>query len=47
MAKVFDYVVPIRHVNDLADTVGAYLRGDRTKLKWLINFSITAATHET
>ena len=47
MARVFDYVVPIRHVNDLADTVGAYLRGDRTKLKWLINFSITAATHET
>jgi hypothetical protein len=47
MARVFDYVVPIRHVNDLADTVGAYLRGDRTKLKWLIDFSITAATHET
>ena len=47
MARVFDYVVPIRHVNDLADTVGAYLRGDRSKLKWLINFRITAATRGT
>jgi hypothetical protein len=43
MAKIFDYVVPLRHVNDLAKTVSEYLDGDRTKLKWLIDFSITPA----
>jgi hypothetical protein len=43
MAKVFDYVVPLRHVNDLARVVAEYLAGDSTKLKWLIDFKITAA----
>ncbi|MCG5060898.1 MAG: hypothetical protein KA714_23710 [Limnoraphis sp. WC205] len=40
MANVFDYVVPIERINDLADTLYAYLYGDRSKLKWLIKFSI-------
>ena len=40
MAKVFDYVVPLRHVNDLAHVVAEYLAGE---LKWLIDFKITAA----
>ncbi|KKD34841.1 MAG: hypothetical protein WAN66_24690 [Limnoraphis robusta] len=40
MANVFDYVVPIERINDLADTLYAYLNGDRSKLKWLIKFSI-------
>jgi hypothetical protein len=43
MAKVFDYVVPLRHVNDLAHSIAEYLAGDRTKLKWLIDFKITTA----
>ena len=43
MANVFDYVVPISRVTELADTVKAYLTGDRSKLKWLIEFSITQA----
>jgi hypothetical protein len=45
MAKVFDYVVPLSHVNDLAITVAEYLNGDKSKLKWLIDFSITATTY--
>ena len=40
MAGVFDYVVPLRHVNDLAFTIGEYLAGDKTKLRWLIDFRI-------
>jgi len=43
MARVFDYVVPLRHVNDLAQAIGEYLAGDKSKLKWLIDFKITAA----
>lgn len=44
MARVFDYVVPLRHVNDLARSVAEYLAGDKTKLKWLIDFKITSAS---
>ena len=40
MANVFDYVVPIERINDLAQTLYAYINGDRSKLKWLIQFSI-------
>lgn len=43
MARVFDYVVPIRHVDELAKAVGEYLEGDKTKLRWLIDFRITPA----
>lgn len=43
MANVFDYVVPIGRVDDLAQSIEAYLNGDRTKLKWLIEFRISAA----
>ncbi len=43
MARVFDYVVPLRHINDLAHTVSEYLAGDKTKLKWLIDFTISGA----
>ena len=41
MARVFDYVVPLRHVNDLALTIREYLAGDDSKLKWLIDFRIS------
>ena len=44
MANVFDYVVPITRVTELVETVSAYLDGDTSKLKWLIQFRITPAT---
>jgi hypothetical protein len=43
MARVFDYVVPLQHVNSLSEAVSEYLDGDTTKLKWLIDFKITPA----
>jgi len=43
MANVFDYVVPIGRVPELADTLVAYLAGDASKIKWLIDFRISAA----
>ncbi len=43
MARVFDYVVPLRHVNALAAAVAEYLAGDTKKLKWLIDFRIRPA----
>lgn len=43
MAGVFDYVVPLRHVNVLAITIEEYLAGDKTKLRWLIDFRVTPA----
>lgn len=41
MAKVFDYVVPLGRSAELAKTVAAYLAGDKSKLKWLIDFRIS------
>lgn len=41
MAKVFDYVVPLGRSAELAKTVAAYLGGDKSKLKWLIEFRIS------
>jgi hypothetical protein len=43
MTRLFDYVVPIGAVADVAEAVLAYLKGDRTKLKWLVHFSVQAA----
>lgn len=43
MAKIFDYVVPLAHVNDLAKAISSYLKGDLTKLKWIVDFKITDA----
>lgn len=40
MAQVFDYVVPLRNVNDVARTISEYLAGDESKRRWLIEFSI-------
>lgn len=42
MAGVFDYVTPLSHVNELASAIAAYISGDQSKLKWLIDFRITA-----
>ena len=43
MANVFDYVVPIGRVDELVQSIDAYLRGDLRKLKWLIDFRIRPA----
>ncbi|MBK9039193.1 MAG: hypothetical protein IPL83_08530 [Bdellovibrionales bacterium] len=40
MAKVFDYVVSIGRVPELVEILKAYLAGDKSKLKWLIQFRI-------
>jgi len=40
MAKVFDYVVPLSESEMLAKKIRAYLDGDKSILKWIINFSI-------
>lgn len=41
MADVFDYVVPIGRIDNVVQCIKAYLNGDRTKLKWLVDFRIT------
>jgi hypothetical protein len=46
MANVFDYVTPLTRVAQVAEAIRAYLDGDRTKLKWLINFSIEEANRD-
>jgi hypothetical protein len=43
MANVFDYVVPIGRIDELMQSIEAYLKGDRKKLKWLIEFRIKPA----
>lgn len=43
MAKVFDYVVPLNRASDVAEAISAYIEGDRSQLKWIINFSIDTA----
>ncbi len=43
MSKVFDYVIPLRKVAQMADIVAAYLNGDDTKLRLLIDFAIRPA----
>lgn len=42
MAKIFDYVVPIGCVNILAMIISEYISGDKSKLKWLIDFKISS-----
>jgi len=44
MANVFDYVVPVGRVSDLVETLDAYLHGDASKLKWLVEFRISNAS---
>jgi hypothetical protein len=43
MTKVFDYVVPLSSTPEVARAISAYVNGDKTKLKWLIDFSINPA----
>jgi hypothetical protein len=43
MTRLFDYVVPTSAVADVAEAISAYLKGDRTKLRWLVQFSVKPA----
>jgi len=43
MSNVFDYVVPLKAVSQVCVALAAYLRGDASRLKWLIEFSIKPA----
>lgn len=43
MARIFDYVVPLAHVNELAQAISSYISGDVSKLKWIVDFKITSA----
>jgi len=43
MTKLFDYVVPLSAVADVSEAISAYLKGDKSKLKWLVQFSIKPA----
>jgi hypothetical protein len=43
MTKLFDYVVPLSAIADVAKAISEYLKGDRTKLKWLVQFSVKPA----
>lgn len=40
MANVFDYVVPLHNVSEVAEAIAAYIQGDQSKLRWLIEFAI-------
>lgn len=44
MAKVFDYVIPITRAHEVAEVLEAYLKGDKSKLRWLIEFRISPST---
>ncbi|MDY6806530.1 MAG: hypothetical protein SXA11_22355 [Cyanobacteriota bacterium] len=43
MARVFDYVLPIAKATEVAEIIAAYINGDKSKLKWLIDFSIKSS----
>jgi hypothetical protein len=43
MTRVFDYVVPLKKAPEMAEIVAAYVRGDRSKLRLLIDFAIRPA----
>jgi hypothetical protein len=43
LPQVFDYVVPMTELPALADTLDAYLKGDSSKLKWLVTFAVKPA----
>jgi hypothetical protein len=40
MARVFDYVIPIGRVGEIAKMIRRYLDGDKDILRWLIHFRI-------
>jgi len=40
MSRIFDYVIPINQVDEVAAKIRAYLDGDKSVLQWLIDFKI-------
>jgi hypothetical protein len=40
MSRIFDYVIPINQVDEVAEKIRAYLDGDASVLQWLVNFNI-------
>jgi hypothetical protein len=40
MSRIFDYVVPINQVDEVAAKIKSYLNGDMSALQWLIHFKI-------
>jgi hypothetical protein len=44
MARVFDYVMPLSRSAETAEAIKAYVNGDKSRLKWLIQFSISPAS---
>ena len=43
MAKVFDYIMPVTRAPELAEILEAYMAGDNSKLRWIIEFNISSA----
>ena len=43
MARIFDYVMPVTRASEVAEVLQAYLAGDTSKLRWIIEFRISAA----
>ncbi len=41
MGRVFDYVIPVEHANEVARKIRDYLNGDQSILRWMIQFHIT------
>jgi hypothetical protein len=46
MANIFVYVVPIKAVSSVGNSIAEYLQGDQSKLKWVIDFSIKPPNKE-
>lgn len=44
MSHVFDYVIPVEKAHEAAKKIREYLDGDKTVLRWLIQFSISTHT---
>lgn len=45
MSKVFDYVVPLNKISEVAKILKKAQDGDETILKWLIDFTISPSPH--
>jgi hypothetical protein len=46
MANIFDYLVTIKAVSSVANSIAEYLQGDKLKLQWVIDFPIKPANEE-
>lgn len=44
MGRVWDYVIPITEFAKVTPTISAYVLGDRSKLKWIIEFRVIENT---